>query len=85
MDKQNHEGSFKKAIGPFSGISIVAGMVIGSGVYYLGSYVLERTGMNLGWSLVAWIVGGPLSQLFQGCALRNLARACRSRAVKQFI
>ena len=32
MDNQNHEGSFKKAIGPFSGISIVAGMVIGSGV-----------------------------------------------------
>ena len=46
MDKKNHEGSFKKAIGPFSGISIVAGMVIGSGVYYLGSYVLERTGMR---------------------------------------
>ena len=61
MDNQNHEGSFKKAIGPFSGISIVAGMVIGSGVYYLGSYVLERTGMNLGWSLVAWIVGGLIT------------------------
>ena len=27
MDNQNHEGSFKKAIGPFSGISIVAGPV----------------------------------------------------------
>lgn len=61
MDKKNHEGSFKKAIGPFSGISIVAGMVIGSGVYYLGSYVLERTGMSLGWSLVAWIVGGLIT------------------------
>ena len=34
MDKKNHERSFKNAIGPFSGISIVAGMVIGSGVYY---------------------------------------------------
>ena len=33
-------------------------MVIGSGVYYLGSYVLERTGLSMGWSLVAWIVGG---------------------------
>ena len=40
MDKKNHEGSFKKAIGPFSGISIVAVMVIVTGVYYLGSYVL---------------------------------------------
>ena len=56
--KQIKEGNFKKAIGPFSGMSIVAGMVIGSGIYYLGSFVLERTGFNPGWALVAWIVGG---------------------------
>jgi APA family basic amino acid/polyamine antiporter len=61
MDKQEVNAGFKKAIGPFSGISIVAGMVIGSGIYYLGSYVLERTGLNLGWSLVAWIVGGLIT------------------------
>ena len=61
MDNQHHEGSFKKSIGPFSGISIVAGMVIGSGVYYLGSYVLERTGMSMGWSIVAWIIGGLIT------------------------
>ena len=61
MDNKQHEGSFKKAIGPFSGISIVAGMVIGSGIYYLGSYVLERTGMSMGWSLVAWIIGGIIT------------------------
>ncbi len=61
MSSQKQEGSFKKAIGPFSGISIVAGMVIGSGIYYLGSYVLDRTGMSMGWSLVAWIVGGIIT------------------------
>lgn len=61
MDKQMSEGSFKKAIGPFSGMSIVAGMVIGSGIYYLGSYVLERTGLSMGWSIVAWIVGGLIT------------------------
>lgn len=59
--KEKHEGNFKKAIGPFSGISIVAGMVLGSGIYYLGSYVLERTGMSLGWSLVAWLIGGLIT------------------------
>lgn len=59
--KEKHEGNFQKAIGPFSGISIVAGMVIGSGIYYLGSYVLERTGMSLGWSLVAWLIGGLIT------------------------
>lgn len=67
MDKQTHEGSFKKAIGPFSGISIVAGMVIGSGIYYLGSYVLERTGMSMGWSLVAWLVGGIITLISGLC------------------
>lgn len=61
MDNRQNEGNFKKAIGPFSGISIVAGMVIGSGVYYLGSYVLERTGLSMGWSLVAWIIGGLIT------------------------
>lgn len=60
MDNKE-QGNFKKAIGPFSGISIVAGMVIGSGIYYLGSYVLERTGFSMGWSLVAWIVGGLIT------------------------
>jgi APA family basic amino acid/polyamine antiporter len=61
MDTQKNEGSFKKTIGPFSGMSIVAGMVIGSGIYYLGSYVLERTGLSMGWSIVAWIVGGLIT------------------------
>ncbi len=67
MEAKKHEGNFKKAIGPFSGISIVAGMVIGSGVYYLGSYVLERTGMSMGWSLVAWIVGGIITLISGLC------------------
>ena len=81
MDKKNHEGSFKKAIGPFSGISIVAGMVIGSGVYYLGSYVLERTGMSLGWLGLS----ADLLQLFQVFALPNWVQACRWQADKRFI
>ena len=39
--------------------------MIGSGIFYLGSYVLERTGYNLGLSLLAWIIGGLIS-LFGG-------------------
>ena len=56
-------GNFKKVIGLFGGISLVAGMTIGSGVYYLGSYVLERTGMHMGTALLCWIVGGIISIL----------------------
>lgn len=62
MDNNNN-GSFRKVIGVFGGISLVAGMTIGSGVYYLNAYVLQRVDMSLGWSIVCWIIGGVVSIL----------------------
>ena len=62
MEKE-HNGQFRKVIGLFGGISLVAGMTIGSGVYYLGSYVLERTDYSMGLALLCWIVGGVISTL----------------------
>lgn len=55
--------TFRKDIGLFGGISLVAGMVIGSGIYYLGTLVLDRSGMNMGLSLICWIIGGIVSLL----------------------
>ena len=55
--------SFRKEIGLFGGISLVAGMIIGSGIYYLGSYVLQRSNMSMGMSLLCWIIGGIVSML----------------------
>ena len=40
---------FKREIGVFGGVSIIGGIMIGSGIFYLGSYVLMRTGMSEGW------------------------------------
>ena len=60
MEKKN---TLKKEFGLFTGISLVAGMTIGSGIYYLGSYVLERTNMSMGMALVCWLVGGLVSIL----------------------
>ena len=56
--KKNTGGKLKKELGLFSGVSLVAGMTIGSGIYYLGSYVLQRTNMSMGMALVCWLVGG---------------------------
>lgn len=67
MDKKNHEGSFKKAYRSVQRHKYRCGMVIGSGVYYLGSYVLERTGMSLGWSLVAWVCRRTCYKYFSLC------------------
>ncbi len=63
MGENKHNGHFKKVIGLFGGISLVAGMTIGSGVYYLGSYVLERTDFSFGLALLCWIIGGVVSIL----------------------
>ena len=46
---------FKREIGVFGGVSIIGGIMIGSGIFYLGSYVLERTGMDSGMSLLCWV------------------------------
>lgn len=69
MDKQQEirlqpeNSEFKKEIGVFGGVSIIGGIMIGSGIFYLGSYVLERTGMSLGLALLCWVVGGLVTLL----------------------
>ncbi|MBQ8563293.1 MAG: amino acid permease [Firmicutes bacterium] len=63
MEEKKQNGQFKKVIGLFGGISLVAGMTIGSGVYYLGSYVLERTDFSFGLALLCWVIGGIVSIL----------------------
>lgn len=64
-NKQNSMsgGHLRKELGLFSGVSLVAGMTIGSGIYYLGSYVLERCNMSMGMALLCWLIGGAVSIL----------------------
>ena len=58
----SNEGSgFRREIGLFGGVSIIGGIMIGSGIFYLGSYVLQRSGMSMGLSLIVWILGGLIS------------------------
>jgi basic amino acid/polyamine antiporter, APA family len=53
--------ALKKQIGLFGGISILAGIMIGSGIFVFGSSVLERVGFSLGLSVLAWLLGGLLT------------------------
>lgn len=59
----SEQTEFKREISLFGGVSILGGIMIGGGIFYLGSYVLQRTGFSLGLALIAWIVGGLVSML----------------------
>ena len=65
---------FKREIGVFGGVSTIGGIMIGSGIFYLGSYVLQRTGMNSGLALICWIIAGVIS-LFGGLCYAELGTA----------
>ena len=81
MENQQHvqelsseKTEFKREIGVFGGVSIIGGIMIGSGIFYLGSYVLQRTNYNIGLALLAWILGGVIS-LFAGLCYAELGAA----------
>lgn len=50
----------KKQYGLWTGIAMVVGIVIGSGVFLKAGGVLEFAGGNLGLSLLAWFIGGAI-------------------------
>ncbi len=75
VDMTTSKTGFKNEIGVFGGVSIIGGIMIGSGIFYLGSYVLERTQMSLGLSLLCWIIGGIVS-LLGGLCFAELGSSC---------
>jgi len=63
--------SLKKEIGLFGGISILAGIMIGSGIFVFGSLILVRVGYSLALSLIAWLLGGIIT-MFSGLTYAEL-------------
>ncbi len=51
----------KKELGLFSSVAVLAGIMIGSGIYFFSMLVLGLSSNSLGLSLVAWIVGGVIT------------------------
>ncbi len=64
---QSEETNLKREIGLFSGANVLMGIMIGSGIFYLGSYVLMRSGMSMGLALLVWIIGGIVTMLSGLC------------------
>ena len=64
---QSDTNDFQRDLGLKDGISILTGIMIGSGIFYLGSYVLMRSGMSLGLALLCWLIGGLVTLLSGLC------------------
>ena len=58
---------FKREVGLFGGISVLGGIMIGSGIFYIGGIVLLRCGMSLGLALLVWIIGGLITLMSGIC------------------
>ncbi len=66
-EEQKKDSELKQSIGVFGGSSILIGIMIGSGIFYIGSYVLERSNMSMGLALLAWLIGGLVTLLGSLC------------------
>jgi APA family basic amino acid/polyamine antiporter len=64
---QSESTQLNRVVGLFGGMSVLMGIMIGSGIFYIGSYVLIRCNMNLGLSLVVWIIGGLVTMISGLC------------------
>lgn len=53
--------SFNKSINVLGGISILTGIMVGSGIFFVGSIVLDTLNYSPGFALLAWLFGGILT------------------------
>lgn len=60
----NNKNQLKQSIGLFSGIAILTGIMVGSGIFFIGALVLLRTDFSIGLSLLIWVIGGLITLLY---------------------
>lgn len=67
QELSSEKTELKREVGLFGGISVLAGIMIGSGIFYIGGIVLQRAGMSLGLALLVWVVGGLITLMSGIC------------------
>ena len=58
-----NNNQFEKRYGLFTAICMVVGIVIGSGVFFKAQDILNYTGGNMLYGILAWIIGGAAMML----------------------
>lgn len=54
------ENKLERKYGLFTAICMVAGIVIGSGVFFKAQTILQKTGGNMPLGIIAWLIGGMI-------------------------
>jgi basic amino acid/polyamine antiporter, APA family len=57
---EQHPTEFRRALGLFDSIMIVAGIMVGSGIFIVSAEISRQVG-SAGWLLVAWVITGILT------------------------
>ena len=75
----------KKQYGLWTGIAMVVGIVIGSGVFIKAGGVLQAAGGNLTISLLAWLVGGIIMVTSGFCFAIFATRVTKYNGVVDYV
>jgi len=67
QELQSTDTELAREISLFGGVSILIGIMVGSGIFYLGSYVFIYAGNSQALALIAWIVGGIVTLISGLC------------------
>src|SRR5258708_8339960 len=57
VDQQHHATSFKQSLGLFDATMIVAGSMIGSGIFIVSADITRNVG-SAGWLIAIWLITG---------------------------
>ena len=78
------ESEVKRTLSFGRAVGVMGGLIIGSGIFYTGSYVLDYSHGNAGVAILAWILGGLIFWA-RPCVCQSWAASCRPTAAPMSI